>query len=30
MPVDETGMMPQEGQVGMNPELSPEEMQQYQ
>lgn len=30
MPVDETGMMPQEGQVEMNPELSPEEMQQYQ
>lgn len=30
MPVDETGMIPQEGQVGMNPELSPEEMQQYQ
>lgn len=30
MPVNETGMMPQEGQVEMNPELSPEEMQQYQ
>lgn len=28
MPIDETGMMPQEGQVEMNPDLSPEEQQQ--